>query len=300
MTASRSTVVVAVNPMAAFGHRRDAGPRTIERLRASGRTVIGVEQPNRELLRRETARALAGGADALVMVGGDGMASLGIDLVAETGLPLGIVASGTGNDLADGLGLPVDDTEAAIDRLLEALDRPARVIDAARIRHGELTTWFGCVLSAGFDARVNERANHMTRPHGRGRYVLALLRELATLRPRRYRIVADGEPLELDAMLVSVANNPSLGGGMRIAPDARLDDGLLDLFVVGRMSRLRFLRLFPRVFAGTHTDLPEVTLRRVSTVRIEAEDVVVYADGERIGPLPVEVTVVPGVLRVLA
>jgi diacylglycerol kinase (ATP) len=293
-------VVVAVNPMASFGHRRDVGPRVVERLREAGHRVVAMGEANIELLRRETAKAIQDGADALVVVGGDGMANLGIDLVAETGLPLGIVPSGTGNDLADGLGIPLRDTEAAIDLLLGALQREPRTIDAGTIRHGELTTWFGCVVSAGFDATVNERANLMTRPRGRSRYIVALLRELATLQPRAYRIHADGRLIETEAMLVSVANNRSLGGGMRIAPDADLADGRLDLFIVERMSRLRFLRMFPKVFRGQHTHLPEVSLLSVSSVSIDAEGIVAYADGERIGPLPIQVTVAPGALRVLA
>lgn len=303
VTAAVRTVVVAVNPMASFGHRRDVGPRVVERLREAGHHVVAMDEANLELQRRETSRALHDAAeppDALVVVGGDGMANLGIDLVAGTGVPLGIVPSGTGNDLADGLGIPIRDTEAAIDLLLAALQREPRTIDAGTIRHGELITWFGCVVSAGFDAVVNERANRMTRPRGRSRYVVALLRELATLRPRRYRIHADGRVIEVDAMLVSVANNRSLGGGMRIVPDADLADGRLDLFIVGRMTRRRFLRVFPSVFRGEHTGLPEVTILPVAAARIEADDIVAYADGERIGPLPIEVTVAPGVLRILA
>jgi diacylglycerol kinase (ATP) len=298
--AASLTVVVAVNPMASFGHRREVGPRTIERLRAAGHIVVDVGEANIELLRRETERAVAAGADALVVVGGDGMVNLGANIVAQTITPLGIVPSGTGNDIADGLGIPVGDTEAAIDALLDALHRPPRVIDAGLIRHGELSTWFAGVLSAGFDAIVNERANLMTRPRGRSRYIVALLRELATLRPIPYAIVADGVSFETSAMLVSVANNRSLGGGMRIVPHAGLDDGMLDLFVVARMSKLRFLRVFPRVFSGTHTDLPEVSFRSIRTVSISAPAVVAYADGERIGPLPVEISVVPGALRMLA
>ncbi|GIT79377.1 hypothetical protein LLS1_10460 [Leifsonia sp. LS1] len=300
MAAHPGTVVVAVNPMASFGHRREVGPLVVERLREAGHIVVAIDEANIELLRRETARAVAAGAGALVVVGGDGMANLGINIVAETTVPLGIVPSGTGNDLADGLGIPVGDTHAAIAHLLAALGREPRTIDAGVVRHGGLSTWFGAVLSAGFDATVNERANHMTRPRGRSRYILALLRELATLAPRPYRLVVDGETIETEAMLVSVANNRSLGGGMRIVPHAALDDGRLDLFVVRRMSRLRFLRLFPTVFRGEHTDLPEVSFHSVSTVRLDAEGVVVYADGERIGPLPVDVSVVPGALRVLA
>lgn len=299
MATAPLTVVVAVNPMASFGRRREVGPRVVARLQEAGHTVVHVDQPNIELLRRETGRAVGDGADALVVVGGDGMANLGIGIVAETGIPLGIVPSGTGNDLADGLGIPLE-TEASIDALIDRLTKPPRVIDAAVVRHAGLTTWFGCVLSAGFDATVNERANLMTRPRGRSRYVFALLRELATLHPIPYRIVADGEELRSDALLVAVANNRSFGGRMRIVPHALLDDGLLDLFVVTPMSRMRFLRVFPKVFSGAHTDLEQVSFRQVRTVTIDAPDVVAYADGERVGPLPVEIAVVPGALLVLA
>jgi diacylglycerol kinase (ATP) len=293
MAAHQRTVVVAINPMASFGHRRDVGPLVVQRLRDAGHVAVAIDEANIELLRREASRAVEAGADALVVVGGDGMANLGINIVAQSTVPLGIVPSGTGNDLADGLGIPVGDTEAAIAHLLAALGREPRTIDAGVVRHGDLSTWFGGVLSAGFDATVNERAN-------RSRYILALLRELATLAPRPYRIVVDGEVLETEAMLVSVANNRSLGGGMRIVPHASLDDGRLDLFIVRRMSRARFLRMFPRVFRGEHTDLPEVAFRPLTSARIEADGVVAYADGERIGPLPVDVGIVPGALRVLA
>ena len=165
--------------------------------------------------------------------------------------------SGTGNDLADGLGIPVDDTEAAIDLLLAALQRAPRIIDAGLIRHGELTTWFGCVVSAGFDATVNERANLMTRPRGRSRYIFAMLRELATLKPIPYEIDADGVPLEVEALLISVANNRSLGGGMRIVPARRPGRRRCSTSSSSRaMSRLRFLRVFPKVFRGEHTGSP--------------------------------------------
>ncbi|HEV7183339.1 MAG TPA: diacylglycerol kinase family protein [Leifsonia sp.] len=300
MAASPLTIVVAVNPMASFGRRAEVGPRTIRRLRDAGHEVVGVDEANIELLRRETTRAVEAGADALVVVGGDGMANLGANIVAQTGIPLGIVPSGTGNDLAEGLGIPVKDTDAALDQLLGALGRAPRVIDAAIVRHGGLTTWYAGVLSAGFDAMVNERANLMSWPRGRSRYVFALLRQLATLKPIRYEIVADGVPIAIEALLISVANNRSFGGGMQIVPHADLADGMLDLFVVAPMSKLALLRVFPKVFSGTHTNLPVVSFQRVRSVTLNALDVVAYADGERVGPLPIEVTVMPGALAVLA
>jgi diacylglycerol kinase (ATP) len=294
-------LLLAVNPAASFGRNRAVGPAVAERLIDEGHDVSMLREANFELLRRETESAFAqGGIDGLVVVGGDGMVSLGANLVAQTGVPLGIVAAGTGNDLARGLGLPYDDPAAATDALVAALAREPRVIDAGMIRHGELSTWFACVVSTGFDAVVNERANRMTRPRGPSRYTLALVRELATFRPRTYAITIDGVRREQRAMLVSVANNASLGGGMRIVPHADLADGLLDVFIVHPLSRIGLLRVFPKVFAGEHVDHPAVEFVRAERVAIDADDIVAYADGERIGTLPIDVAVVPGALSVFA
>ena len=138
----------------------------------------------------------------------------------------------------------------------------------------------------------------MTRPRGPSRYTLALMRELATFRPRTYAITIDGVRREQRAMLVSVANNASLGGGMRIVPHADLADGLLDVFIVHPLSRAALLAVFPKVFAGEHTGHPAVEFVTASRVRIEADDIVAYADGERIGTLPIDVEVVPRALSV--
>ena len=293
-------LLVAVNPAASFGRNRAVGPAVVERLVDAGYEVSMLREANFELLRRETESAFEQGTDGLVVVGGDGMVSLGVNLVAQTGVPLGIVAAGTGNDLARGLGLPYDDPAAATDALLAALRRPPRAIDAGVIRHGDLRTWFACVVSTGFDAVVNERANRMTRPHGPSRYTLALVRELATFSPRTYAITIDGVRREQRAMLVSVANNASLGGGMRIAPQADLSDGLLDVFIVHPLSRAGLLAVFPKVFRGEHTGHPAVEFVRGTRITIEADHIVAYADGERIGPLPIDVEVVPGALSVFA
>lgn len=294
-------IAVAINPQASFGKRRRVGPAVVNALQASGHQVIVLAQPNYELLRRETARVVEEGAvDTLVVVGGDGMVSLGVNIVAQTDVALGIVATGTGNDTARTLGLPIDDADAAITALQNALAGDPRRIDLGRVRHGELSTWFACVLSAGFDAIVNERANRMTRPRGAHRYTIAVVRELLAFKPVRYRLEVDGVGQEAEAMLVSVANGRSIGGGMEIVPNARLDDGLLDLFVVDRMRKHRFLRVFPRVFRGEHLSLPEVHITPARQVTLVADGVIAYADGERIGPLPVEVSVVPAALLLYA
>lgn len=293
-------IVVAINPAASFGRGLAVGPAVVQSLRGAGHEVTTLSEPTFIELLEAARNAVALKPDALVVVGGDGMVSLGANLLAGTKVPLGIVPSGTGNDMARGLGIPLGNAEAAIEQLLDALHRPPRIIDAGRIRTAAGDeSWFACVLSAGFDAVVNERANLMRWPKGASRYNIALLRELAMLKPIRYRLRLDGVVVETDAMLVSVGNNTSMGGGMLVTPDARLDDGEFDVLVVHPLSRLAFLRIFPRVFKGTHTSDPRVKVYRARSIRIEAEGVVAYADGERVGPLPVDIDAVPGALRVL-
>ncbi|TBN56071.1 diacylglycerol kinase [Glaciihabitans arcticus] len=300
------SIVVAINPTASFGKGREVGPAVVATLRALGHEVTSLTEPDFEQLVAAGRRAVAAKPDALVVVGGDGMVSLGTNLVAKTRVPLGIVPSGTGNDMARGLGIPIGNTEAAIEYLVDALGRPPRIIDAGLVHHendetGEpTTTWFACVLSAGFDAIVNERANILRHPKGPSRYLLALGIELVKLRPIRYRLVLDGVETVTEAALVSVGNNISLGGGMKVTPNAILDDGLFDVLVVQPLSRTAFLRVFPRVFKGEHLSDPRVAVHRARRVVIEAEGVVAYADGERVGPLPIDIEMMPGALRVLA
>ena len=305
-TTKPKRLVVAINPTASFGKGRDVGPAVVQTLRALGHEVTSLQEPDFEQLMAAGRKAVAGKPDALVVVGGDGMVNLGTNLVVGTKVPLGIVPSGTGNDMARGLGIPYDNTEAAIDALGEALTRPPRVIDAGRIHYVDdetgqpATRWFACVLSAGFDAIVNERANNMRHPKGPSRYLIALGLELVKLKPIPYRLLLDGKELVTTGALVSVGNNISLGGGMKVTPDAKVTSGMLDVLVVKALSRIAFLRIFPRVFAGEHVTDPRVTIHRVKKVRIESDGVVAYADGERIARLPIDVEVVPGALRLLA
>ena len=299
-------VVVAINPSASFGATRDVGPALVQTLRAMGHDVTSLQEPDYESLLRTARAAVRSKPDGFIVVGGDGMVNLGANLVAGTKVPLGIVPSGTGNDMARSLGLPFDNTEAAVDALGEALQHPARIIDAARIAYTDDETgtpaerWFACALSAGFDATVNERANLMHHPKGPSRYIIALGIELVKLKPYHYTLTLDGTEMTVDANMVSIGNGVSLGGGMKITPDAKLDDGLLDVLIVKPLSRLNFLRIFPSVFKGTHVRHPKVSILRAENVRIAGDGVVVYADGERIGPAPVDVQIVPGALRVLA
>lgn len=296
----RRRIVLAVNPAAAFGRHARAGDEAEHSLRDAGLDVVVLRRNSMEALRGAVDEAVHAGADALVVVGGDGMVHLGVNSIGGTGLPLGIVPVGTGNDVARMLGLPLQDVAGSCARLISALDGGGRLLDAGRLTAGGRTVWFAGAVSAGFDAAVNERANSWRWPRGALRYTLAMLRELGSFRAINYTLTADGVTSTEGAMLISVANVQSIGGGMRIVPDAAPDDGLLDLFIVRPLSRLALLAVFPKVFSGRHTSHPAVEIRRVRSVRLAADNVVAYADGERIGVLPVDIEVVPDALRVLA
>ena len=290
---SRRVVALLVNPTAGKGRGRPAGQVARDRLRDAGFAVrdLWADEPARA--QQLAHEAVAAGAWALVVVGGDGMVHLGAQAVAETGTHLGIVPAGTGNDVARYLGLPRRDPAAAVDRVIASAPRR---IDLARGG----ATYFVTVLAAGFDAVVNERANAMTWPRGQMRYNLATLAELRTFSPIDYTLELDGVTHRLPAMLVAVGNGPSFGGGLRITEGAELDDGLLDVVVIRPMSRPGLVRAYPKLFRGTHVHLPQYEHHRVREVTVAAPGIVAYADGERLGPLPLTVRAVPGGLSVLA
>lgn len=293
LTPGGGPVALLVNPTAGRGRGGRVAVSVAERLTDAGfqvQVLIGEDGAEGQRLARQ---AVEDGAQALVVVGGDGACHLGFNSVGGTTVPLGVVAVGSGNDFARNVGLPIRDPQAAVDALLRY--EPI-TIDAGRV--GE--EWFGCVLSAGFDSMVNERANRMRWPKGDRRYDLAILRELSVFRPLDFRMVVDGTVVETEAMLVAVGNTTSYGGGMKVCPAARLDDGRLHITLLGRVSKLEFLRVFPRVYKGTHVAHPAVRVFEASEVDLAADGVVAYADGEPLAPLPVTVRSVPGGLRLLA
>ncbi|WLQ44085.1 diacylglycerol kinase [Streptomyces laculatispora] len=291
-----SEITLFVNPTAGRGRGAHAAQPAASALRDAGfsvRTVLGEDAD--DALRR-AREAVAGGTGALIAVGGDGMMSLALQAVAGTRTPLGVVAAGTGNDFARALGLPIRDPAAA-GLAAEALKGSAvREIDLGLV--GD--RWFGSVLASGFDSRVNDRGNRMRWVGGRFKYDLAILAELAAFRPIAYRMSLDGGPVrEVAATLIAVGNGSTYGGGMRICADAVMDDGLFDVTVVGDCSRTTLLKVFPRVYKGTHLGHPVVTVHRVSSIELEAVGVTAYADGEPLGALPLTATCVRGAVRVL-
>jgi YegS/Rv2252/BmrU family lipid kinase len=305
--------LVVHNPTAGGGRAGRLAPQVVERLAGDG-----VEVDQHRTLSLEDARLAAcqaaGEVDAVVAIGGDGTVGACAAGLADAGVSggspggsgwspggsgvraaLAVIPAGGGNDAARSLGLPADDPLAAAGMLTRLHRRPA---DLATVGGRAYLN----VAGAGFDSEVNRLANQRLRwARGRPRYVGAVLAELVVGRPATFELVLDGQATRLQAWLVAVANGPSYGGGMRVAPAARLDDGLLEVFVIGAIGKLEFLRTFPQVFSGRHVEHPAVAVHRAARVDLDADrTLAVYADGEPAGTLPATFEVRPAAVTVLA
>ena len=262
-------------------------------------------------------------ADIILLFGGDGTVHRHLGQLVRLGLPVLVVPAGSGNDFACSLGLRrVRDSLAAWRQFCggagEFRTRHVRGVDLGVI--GPLENaggapapqnprYFCCVAGVGLDGEVARRANRLPRwLRGHGGYVLSLAPTIFSFAPLPMKVSAPTEDSadwtirsDRPTMLAAFANAPLYGGGMKIAPRAKMDDGLLDVCIVGAVDRLRLLRLFPTVYSGNHLNIPEVEYFQASRVRVETEHPLdVYADGEFVCGTPVEVGVVRGSLRVVA
>jgi diacylglycerol kinase (ATP) len=291
-------IALLVNPHSGHGKGLDAAHRARHRFEQLGVSVRPLAGPDVESTSRLAREAVAEGVDALVVVGGDGMVHLALPAVVGSGTALGVIPAGTGNDEAREYGWPRKSPEQAADVVAAG---NTRVIDVGRaVTADGRSSYFGSVLAAGFDSLVSDRTNRMRWPHGRARYNVAMLAEFVNLRPLPFVLtLADGRVIERDLLLVAAGNTRSYGGGMLICPGADPADGLLDLTIGGALPRRKVLRLMPKVYRGTHVELPEVEVVRTPSVRIESPAINAYADGEYLGPLPVDVSVVPEAVTIL-
>jgi diacylglycerol kinase (ATP) len=285
-------IALLTNPTAGKGRGARARDAVLGRLRDAGLVVRNLQGRDADEALDLARQCVADGVESLVVCGGDGMVHLAAQAVASTTTTLGIIPTGTGNDVARYFDLPRKDPLAASDRVIGGR---TRTVDLARSG----SRYFVTVLAAGFDAIVNERANRMVWPRGQMRYNLATLAELRTFEPLPYTLDLDGDVRRLDAMLVAVGNGPSFGGGLRITEGALLDDGLLDVVIIRPMSKPGLIRTYPKLFKGTHVTVPQYEHHRVRRVTVAAPGIVSYADGERFGPLPLTVECAPGALTVL-
>ena len=290
-------IALLANPTAGRGHADQILDAVTARLAASGAVVEHLIGDDAEHALELARKAAADGVDTVVTLGGDGMVHVAVQALAETEVNLGVVPLGTGNDFARALGIPAGDPLAAADVVVR--NHPRR-IDLGR--SGD--SWFATVLAAGFDAAVNERANAMRWPHGDLRYTLAALSVIRSWKPVPYRLeIEDATGVttvrEQEAMLLAIANTESYGGGLRIAADCDPADGLLDAILIKPVSRLEFLRVFPGVRQAKHLTHPAFERILARRITASAPGVIAYSDGERLGPLPLDVECVPSALGVL-
>jgi diacylglycerol kinase (ATP) len=295
--ATRPEVAVLVSPIAGRGRARKLEEAVLGELRAGGlepRLLPATTGAEAEAA-AAGAVAVAQGVAALVVVGGDGAVHAALQAVAGTTTPLGVIPAGTGNDLVRALGLPVDPLPAARAVAQGVRSGAVRTIDAGRTGG----RWWATVLCCGFDSAVSDRANRLRWPRGRRRYDIAVLVELARLRPREVTLVLDGESRTVPVTLVAVGNTAWYGGGMKVCPGADPADGLFDVTVVGPISRRELIATRPLLTAGTHIEHAAVTVHRAARVELSCAGVTSYADGEPVAPLPAVAECVPGALRIL-
>jgi len=290
--------VIIVNPTAGAGGGGRLVPWLREQLAASPGAELHVTQDAAESEARAAAAAERG-CERVVAVGGDGTVQAVLNglLGQARDVELGVLAVGTGNDLARSLGLSLVPGEA----WREAIGPSTRRIDVARARNGDgLERWFASAGGIGFDAQV--AAAMSTRrgwQAGQAGYLLTTLAELRRFENRSIKMTLDGERSERRVLLIAIANGAFYGGGMRIAPDAQPDDGLLDLCVVGNVSRLTAIRELPNLYRGTHVRNRAVSMHVARSVLIEGDtETRVHLDGEPFGGLPLEVALEPAALSV--
>ena len=292
--------LVIVNPTAGGGRAARSMPWLRERLgpRPEARIEVTARPGDAEAL---ASGAAAAGHDRVVVVGGDGTVQEVVNGLLDRPSPpeLGLLPLGSGNDLARSLGLPTE-TGAAWRIAIGGETRP---LDVARARNGDGTErWFASAGGIGFDAQVAaamiERSGWQV---GRAGYLLTTLAELRRYANRHVRLTIDATTTVHHVLLVAIANGAYYGGGMRIAPAARVDDGVLDVCVVGDISRLTAIRQLPNLYRGTHVDHPRVSLHAGRTIEVDGDgDTRVHLDGEPFGSLPLRVSIVPAALEVAA
>ena len=282
-------LILAINPTSGRGRARHKATKVEQVLRASGAESISIEGHSLEDFREKFLAALdQSEVSGVITFGGDGFIHEVIQHVAPRSIPLGVIPCGTGNDFARSLGIHA-----------LSLNEQLKIITSTQPKSLDLgqvgSRWFAAILSTGFDALVNERANEMRWPKGRMKYNLAMIEKLILLRPHHYRIKMDQEIVDVDATLITIANGSSYGGGMKVCPQATLDDALFDVMILKKVSRFELLKVFPKVYFGKHVGHPAVSFYRCQQIEVDGVGTS-YADGESISPLPLVAQCVPGAL----
>ena len=288
-------ILVIINPVAGGGKALRLLPHVKSWLSESSHHFLFEISSTPDEMRSKILRASERGIDAILLSGGDGTVNQALPAIAETGLPFGYLPCGRGNDFARNIGLPAD-----LKSNCSFLFNPSfRKLDLPSINQ---KTPFVAVAYVGFDGEVNRLANdHKGYFGGTLGYIICVLKALKNFKPFEVEITIDDQILRERVMMVSVANAQFYGGGMKIAPQAIMDDGMLDICIVKEITKLELLRQFPKVFKGTHVTHPRIMMatgRKIKVVSDQERDL--FADGEPAGKLPVECTIGIQTISVLA
>ena len=292
-------VVVVANPTSGRGKGAKLIPQAEAMLRSLDidyRMEVSGSPADPERLAREAATS---GATVVAALGGDGHVGNVANGLVDSGTPaaLAVIPAGTGNDYAAYLGLNAKQPMEAVRLLASPV---TKMLDVVRVSTSEGERYFVNVGGTGFDSEANEHANQVKLLKGTPKYIYSTFVTLVKFKPARFTIAVDGVEEEFPGMMVAVGNAISYGGGMKVTPGAKADDGELELCVLGAVPKRTFIATFPKVFKGTHVTHPSVRMLHGKEIRIAADRVFqVYGDGERMGPLPATFTVVPGALSVV-
>jgi diacylglycerol kinase (ATP) len=273
----------------------DVSPKTVDRFRSSGV----------EIKIQDTLDPTENVSAALIF-GGDGTVHRHLPQLHRQKIPMLVVPTGSGNDFAKALGIRSVATALQAWQQFCAQGKKGEAknvneIDLGVIRSGGQETFFCCVAGLGMDADANARANRMP-PwlKSRGGYVLAALQSLIAFKPAEMTISAEGREIRRSAFFIAMGNARSYGGGMKVTPQATLDDGLLDVCLVNRMNKLKLLCWVPTIFFGEHLRLKQVEYFKTSQITINTElKLDIYADGDCAGQTPVQIGLIPRGLRVI-
>jgi YegS/Rv2252/BmrU family lipid kinase len=278
-------ILVIVNPAAGSRKSLRLLPDIKQWLSQSPHEVLFTIPESPDEMRSEMMKAPDRGIDAFLPVGGDGTVHQALPAIAEAKIPLGFLPCGRGNDFARNIGLP--------SKLQKSCSLPSNPsfhqVDLPRINNIP----FVAVAYVGFDAEVNELANE-----GKGYfggtlgYIVCVTKALKSFKPFEVEITIDGDTWRERIMMVTVANAPFYGGGMKIAPDANMNDGLLNICIAKEISKLELLWEFPKVFKGTHIYHPRIMMKSGRRIRLTSDEPRnIYADGEYVDHLPADCTI---------
>ncbi|MDR0488497.1 MAG: diacylglycerol kinase family lipid kinase [Propionibacteriaceae bacterium] len=306
MRIDNATTTLVVNPTAGRGKALKILPKVLnELLRGLPEGSLKVRQANtyqeaqqfcKEAV--DKARVSTDTRDCLVVMGGDGIMHLGINAAGGTGVPLGMIPAGTGNDMCRSVGIPLDPVKAAHVIVEGHLLHMDLISVVGKLAHGGTQRYVGTVVATGYDARVGRRGALMSKAWGSLAYGAAALAELRAFEPVTYRIRVDGQERVLPAMFIAVANGGYYGGGMHVAPTASVSDGVLDITIAHPVSSMTLLRLLPRMFNGSFVSDPAIERLTAKEIMIDGDGLIGMADGEALGQPPLGVTVEAGALPV--